>query len=64
MNKLKEDYNTNDRVWYCVNNKGHRIPPYKSNYSEPKRYIYKELWFFILFLVCLFSLAVIVLMSL
>ena len=26
----------NDEVWYCVNSKGHKIPPYQSNYHVPK----------------------------
>ena len=27
---------TKDEVWYCENSKGHKIPPYQSNYPVPK----------------------------
>ena len=28
--------NNNNEVWYCVNSKGHKIPPYQTTYHVPK----------------------------
>jgi hypothetical protein len=30
MKKNKEE------IWYCTNSKGHKIPPYETNYHLPK----------------------------
>ena len=28
--------NDTEEIWYCVNSKGHKIPPYETNYNLPK----------------------------
>jgi len=51
-----------DEVWYCENSKGHKIPPYGTNYKvpKPKKYTFESFLNFIGVLIGIIMIVVII----